>query len=190
MFYFVMETPLIIGIVIVLIALFILMWWINLRNTFAKMLIDIDNSESRIDVYLTKRYDLLTKMISSTKGYAKHESETLTGIIKMRNPGATATMKEKADFDLAMTAAAKQINVVAEQYPTLKADALFLKLQSSIEEVEENLQAARSNYNSNVAIYNKKIVIFPNNLVAGKKFTRREFFEADEAKREDVKIEF
>lgn len=187
---FLLSTGLIVVIAIIAIAVIILLWWISLRNAFAKMLIDIDNAESRIDVYLTKRFDLLTKMVASTKGYAKHESETLAAVIKMRNPGATASMKEKADFDAAMTAAAKQINIVAEQYPTLKADSLFLKLSSSIEEVEENLQAARSNYNSNVSIYNKKIVVFPNSLVAGNKFKRREFFEADESKKEDVSIEF
>ena len=69
-------------------------------------------------------------------------------------------------------------------------DSVFIKLQDEIAEIEENLQAARSNYNSNVASYNKSISVFPNSLVAGSKFIKREYFEAEDIKREDVKIEF
>lgn len=176
--------------VIVLIAVSIVVWLISTRNSFIRMLVDIDNSSSRIDVYLTKRYDTLTKMLDTTKGYAKHEKDTLAGVISMRKPASDASMKEKAEFNNQLTEAAKQINVVVERYPDLKASQVFMKLQGSIEEVEENLQAARSTYNSNVAIYNKKIAVFPNSLVAGSKFTKRDFFEAETTKRQDVKMEF
>ena len=108
----------------------------------------------------------------------------------MRQPTSNASMKDKSEFNNQMTEAAKQINLVVERYPELKASQVFMKLQSSIEEVEENLQAARSTYNSNVAIYNKKIAVFPNSIVAGSKFTKRDFFEAEASKRQDVKMEF
>lgn len=181
---------LIIAAIVVLAIVIIISWYISIRNSFVRMLVDIDNSSSRIDVYLTKRFDLLTKMFDTTKGYMKHEHDTLTDVISMRQPTSNASMKDKSEFNNQMTEAAKQINLVVERYPELKASQVFMKLQSSIEEVEENLQAARSTYNSNVAIYNKKIAVFPNSIVAGSKFTKREFFEAEASKRQDVKMEF
>ena len=176
--------------VIVFLLLMVLVWYISVRNGFVRMEVDIDNSSSRIDVYLTKRYDLLTKMLDTTKGYTKHEKETLMDVVKMRQPASNASMKEKAEFNNQLTEAASQISLVVERYPDLKASQVFVKLQSSIEEVEENLQAARSTYNSNVAIYNKSIAVFPNSIVAGSKFTKRDFFEAEAIKRQDVKMEF
>ncbi len=181
---------LVIAAIVVLVIVLIVSWYISVRNSFVRMLVDIDNSSSRIDVYLTKRFDLLTKMLDTTKGYMKHEHDTLTDVISMRQPASNASMKDKSEFNNQMTEAAKQINLVVERYPELKASQVFMKLQGSIEEVEENLQAARSTYNSNVAIYNKKIAVFPSSIVAGSKFTKRDFFEAEASKRQDVKMEF
>ena len=175
---------------IVLLVIILIGWFISTRNKFIRMDQDVENSLSRIDVYLTKRFDLLTKMVETTKGYMKHEKETLAQVIQMRNPGSNATLKEKAEFDAQMTSVAKQLSIVVEQYPTLKADNMFNNLQRSISEVEENLQAARSNYNANVSTFNKAILVFPASIVAGNKFTKKEYFEAEEAKRQDVKMEF
>lgn len=176
--------------IVVLLLIMIIGWYISTRNKFIRYEQDIESSESRIDVYLTKRYDLLTKMVATTKGYAKHEAETLENIIGMRNPGSKASVKEKQDFNNMMTEVESKINVVVENYPTLKADSLFLGLQQSITEVEENLQAARSNYNSNVSTFNKAILQFPASIVAGSRFTKKDYFEAEDIKKNDVKIEF
>jgi LemA protein len=80
---------------------------------------------------------------------------------------------------------------VAEQYPDLKANQNFLALQNQVGDVEEQLQAARRVYNSNVSVFNQEIIVFPSSVIAHHyAFVRRDFFEAEEAKREDVKIEF
>ena len=183
-------TGIVIAIVVVVLLIAIVGWYISTKNKFIRLEQDVESSESRIDVYLTKRFDLLTKMLSTTKGYMKHEEETLAKIVAMRNPGANASLKEKAEFNNQMTQAATAINVVAEQYPDLKADKMFHNLQASISEVEENLQAARSNYNSNVSSFNKAILQFPGSIVAGSKFTKKEYFEAEETKKQDVVMEF
>ncbi len=191
---FLMETGVVIGLVVaavvVLLVIGVIAWVISTRNKFIRMEQDVENSESRIDVYLTKRFDLLTKMLDTTKGYAKHEKETLSQVIEMRNPGVNASLKEKAEFNEQMSQVAKQLSFVVERYPDLKADRMFNNLQQSISEVEENLQAARSNFNSNVASFNKAILQFPGSLVAGSRFTKKEYFEAEEAKKQDVKMEF
>ena len=160
----------IVAVVILLIIIGIVGWYISTRNRFIRLEQNVESSESRIDVYLTKRFDLLTKMLDTTKGYMKHEKETLIDVIEMRNPGAKASLQEKAQFNEQMNEAAKQLNLVVERYPELKADRMFDNLQNSISEVEENLQAARSNFNSNVKDFNQAILQFPASLVAGSKY--------------------
>ena len=185
------EPWVIILIVVAVLAFILICWWISTSNKFKVMGVKIDEALSGIDVALTKRYDLLTKAVATAKGYAKHEEETLTKIIAMRNPGSAATLTEKQEFAAQTAEAIKSLNVVVEQYPNLKADAQFTALQNSIRDVEEQLQAARRLYNANVSRYNQAIIVFPNSLVANAShLTKRDFFEAEEIKREDVKIEF
>jgi len=179
-----------VAVVILLIIIGIVGWYISTRNRFIRLEQNVESSESRIDVYLTKRFDLLTKMLDTTKGYMKHEKETLIDVIEMRNPGAKASLQEKAQFNEQMNEAAKQLNLVVERYPELKADRMFDNLQNSISEVEENLQAARSNFNSNVKDFNQAILQFPASLVAGSKYTKKEYFEAETSKKQDVKMDF
>lgn len=172
-------------------ALIIIGWIISTMNAFRRMLVKIDESESSIDVALTKRFDMLSKMFSATKGYMKHEAETLQKVVAMRQPGHSASMEEKQQFSNEVARGLNAINVVVEQYPDLKASQNVLKLQDATFEVEENLQAARRVYNSNVSYYNTKVVVFPSNVIANwKKFSKRAFFEAETLKREDVKFDF
>ena len=186
-----MEPWQIILIVVGVLAVIVLCWWISTANNLKVMGVKIDEALSGIDVALTKRYDLLTKAVATVKGYAKHEEETLSKIIAMRNPGSAATLMEKQDFAAQTTQALKSINIVAEQYPNLKADTQFVALQNNIRDIEEQLQAARRLYNANVSKYNQSIIVFPASLVANAlHLTKRDFFEAEEVKREDVKIEF
>jgi len=185
------ETIIGILIVVVLLVLIIFGWIISTTNAFRRMQIKIDESESSIDVALTKRYDLLTKMFSAVKGYMKHEKETLTEVVKMRQPSHGASIKEKQEFANQVTRGLESINVVVEQYPDLKANQNMMKLQDASVEVEENLSAARRVYNSNVSVYNQKVVVFPSSMIAKwKNFEKRDFFEADEMKRQDVKFDF
>lgn len=186
-----MEPWQVILIVIAVLAVIVVGWWISTSNNLKIMGVKIDEAESGIDVALTKRFDLLTKAVATAKGYAKHEEETLTKIIAMRNPGSAATLMEKQEFATQTTQAIKSFNVVMEQYPNLKADTQFVAIQNSIRDVEEQLQAARRLYNSNVSRYNQAIIVFPASIVANSlHLTKRDFFEAEEVKREDVKIEF
>ena len=100
-------------------------------------------------------------------------------------------MDEKNQAYAKMEETLGKINVLVENYPDLKASENFLKLQASITDVEEHLQAARRLYNANVSALNQAIVAFPGSLVAKMKGTqKREFFKAESHKRNDVKIEF
>src|SRR5574344_2260826 len=167
----------VIAVILVIVVICILSWWINAANRLRREQVKIDEAASGIDVALTKSFDLLTKEVAVVKGYAKHENETLTNVIGMRQPASTASMKEKAEFSNQVTKAFDSINVVAEQYPDLKANTNFMSLQNQIADVEEQLQAARRVYNSNVTVYNQDIVVFPSSLVANHlHLTKRDFF--------------
>lgn len=175
-------------IVVAIVVVILVGWYIGTSNKLNRAVVKIEEADSGIDVALTKRYDALTKMLEITKGYAKHEKETLGEVINLRKGMSIA---EKQDANNKMTETFGKINVLAEAYPELKSSENFKTLQLSVADVEEHLQAARRLYNANISSYNQEIVSFPTSVVAGMKgFVKKEFFEADEAKKEDVKMEF
>ena len=169
------------------VVLVLIIWYISTSNKLNRAVVKIDESLSGIDVALTKRYDVLTKMVDVVKGYAKHEKETLFEVIKLRKD---MSLPELNEANQKMNESFQKLNVVVENYPELKADETYKTLQLSISDVEEHLQAARRLYNSNVSLYNQMIVVFPSSIVANSKgMTKKEFFEADEVKKQDVKID-
>lgn len=192
MFNFLISAGAIVGIVVAVIVIIFIIWIVRLNNKLRTLNEKVNESESGIDVALEKRFDQLTKLLAVTKGYAKHESETLENTIKWRGGNVSqATTSEKAELSGQLDAVARGINVVVEKYPELKADTMFNNLMSSINDIEEHLQAARRLYNSNVNLLNKQIIIFPNNIIASMlHIEKRDYFEADEKKREDPKMEF
>ena len=183
----------IIAIVIVVILLVIILgWYISTMNNLRRLEIKVEESLSGIDIALTKRFDVLTKMLDTTKGYAKHEAETLENVIKWRNGiPADATLEQKSEFASSLSKVVTGLNVVVEQYPDLKANDMFGKLQNAIRDTEEQLQAARRIYNSNVTTINNLIVSWPSSIVARKiNIQRKTFFEAEDSTRADVKMDF
>ena len=177
----------VIGIIVIVIILIIVGYVISISNGLNRSIVKIDEANSGIDVALTKRYDVLTKMIDVVKGYAKYEQETIFKTVELRKG---MTMQEKNDANATMEENFTKISALAENYPDLKASENYKNLQLSIADVEEHLQAARRLYNSNVSIYNQKIVTFPSSIIANSKgMTQKEFFNAEDKKREDVKID-
>lgn len=173
-------------IVLVVIAIIVL-WCIAMSNKLNKTIVKIDEADAGIDVALTKRYDVLTKMMDVVKAYAKHEKETLFKTIKMRKG---MEIGEKQEVSKKMDESFKQIQVVAEAYPELKSSENYKTLQLSIVDTEEHLQAARRMYNANVSTFNQLIVTFPISIIAKNKgLSKKDFFEAEEEKKKDVKID-
>lgn len=177
----------IVGVILFFVVL-IIVWYIGVSNSIKVAALKVDESESGIDVALTKRYDVLTKMLDAVKGYQKHERSVLSELVALRTG---MSMTEKKAANAAMDKVSRDISVLAEGYPQLKANTNFVELQKAIVDVEEHLQAARRLYNSNVNAYNTKLVVFPTSIVAKNMgAVKRELFEADEQKRQDVKMQF
>lgn len=193
-----METwliALIVVIVILVIAIIaIVSWCISTRNTFKVMKVKVDESASGIDVALTKRFDLLTKTLAATKGYAKHETETLEKVVSLRSGDSIKemSMKDKNALTNEIAEASRGLNILVEQYPNLKADSTFIELQRQTADCEEQLQAARRIYNSNVSTFNQKRNVWPSSIIANRIGFEEDldFFEAEEEKKKDVKFDF
>ncbi len=185
-------TGAIVAIIIGAVVVIIILWFIAIMNSLRQLELKVQEAESGIDVALTKRFDMLSKMLQTTKGYAKHEAETLEKVVKWRSGiPQNATLKDKEDFLKQMNQVASGISVVVEKYPDLKANTVFLELQSAVANTEEHLQAARRLYNANVTRINTIVVTFPQSIVANAiHMEKKPYFEAEEAKREDVKFDF
>jgi LemA protein len=169
-------------------AFIAVLWWIGTGNGFKRRDIKISEAQSGIEVALTKRYDMLTKLLDTTKGYAAHEKEVLYEVVKLRKG---MTISEMGGANAQMDALTSRMNVVAESYPELRSSDIFRELQAGIRDAEEHLQAARRLYNSNVSGYNQSIAVFPSSIVASSMHcTPREFFEAEDNKRADVQMKF
>lgn len=175
------------GIILILIlVLLIALWCVSTVNGFRKKEIRVQEGLSGVEVALAKRYDMLTKMLDTAKGYMKHENELFTKVTALRrgmSVGELNAVKQQMD-----TLSGK-LFAVAEGYPELQSSEAFVELQRGIRDAEEHLQAARRLYNANVTAYNTAIAMFPAKLLAGSR-QPKEFFAADETKREDVKMMF
>ena len=175
-----------IGIIVVVVLL--IGWYFSTFNGIKRAELKVSEGLSGIDVALTKRYDVLTKMLDVTKAYKIHEKEVLTELVGLRSG---MSMNDRNAANAKMDALSSQFRILAENYPELRSSENFVQLQKAIIDVEEHLQAARRLYNANVTAYNGRIVTFPSNIVAGMMgATSKAFFEADEVKRQDVKMNF
>lgn len=173
---------------VVIVAVILLLVYISLGNKLSRAQVKIEEAESGIDVALTKRYDVLTKQLEIVKAYAKHESETIRQVIELRRGMPIA---EKSAAAAAMSEMQGKINVVAEAYPQLRSSENFRSLQNAVTDTEEHLQAARRAYNANVSAFNQLLVTFPSSVIASSRhLEKHDFFEAEETKRADVKMEF
>ena len=178
---------------IALIAILCILWGIITFNTFTRMKNQLDEAYSTMDVYLTKRYDLIPNLVETVKGYTKHENETLTNVMNARNAAMTATNpEEKIQGEKALTGTLKTLFAVAEAYPNLKADGQFTELTQALKNIESEIASSRKYYNGCVRQYNTKRETFPSSIIANmKKFEKRPLYEVDdEEKRQNVKVQF
>ena len=182
-------------IVIVLIALLVLIGLIYVfsRNSIIGLRNRCDEAWSGIDVQLKRRHDLVPNLVESVKGYASHERETFEKVTQARAAAMQASGPEEASkAETQLTAALGGLRVVAEQYPQLRATENFQQLQRQLSELEDEIQASRRIYNSNVQTYNTRIQQFPGSIIANQGgFQPKPFFEiGDAAEREAPQVSF
>jgi LemA protein len=175
-------------IVIVGLVLLVAVIYILMRNSIIASRNRVEEAWSGIDVQLKRRHDLVPNLVESVKGYATHERQTFENVTKARAQAMDAQgVQETAQAENALSAALGGLRVVAEQYPDLRATENFQQLQQQLSELEDEIQASRRIYNSNVQSYNTKIQQFPMSIVANQGgFEAREFFEVEDAADREV----
>ncbi|HET9311163.1 MAG TPA: LemA family protein [Actinomycetota bacterium] len=156
-------------------------------NRFVSQKTLVRDAWANIDTELRRRYDLIPNLVETVKGYASHEKEVLENVTRARAMAASATGSpaEQAAAEGPLVAALRQLMLVVENYPDLKANQNFLQLQTELANTEDRLQTARRFYNANVRDYNRRVKQFPSVVVANLfNFEEEEFFEVEDAIRE------
>src|SRR5512147_1064445 len=180
-------------IVIVAIIVIAVLYYIAKRNSIIASRNRVDESWSGIDVQLKRRHDLVPNLVETVKGYAAHESQVFEKATKARAEAMSARgVGDTAKAEQKLSGALTDLRAVAENYPQLRATENFQQLSRNLSELEDEIQAARRIYNSNVQSYNTDIEQFPGSIVANQSgFTKREFFEIEDvSEREPVSVSF
>jgi LemA protein len=180
-------------IIIVAVLLLLALSYILARNSIIGARNRCDEAWSGIDVQLKRRHDLVPNLVESVKGYATHERATFEKVTQARAAAMQASGPEEASgAETALSQALGGLRVVAEQYPELRATENFQQLQRQLSELEDEIQASRRIYNSNVQSYNTKIQQFPTSMIANQGgFEAKPFFEiGDAAERETPQVSF
>ena len=183
----------VVGAVVVFLLIVFLIWYVSTHNKFVTMRNNTEEAFNTIDVYLKKRYDLIPNLVSTVKGYAKHEESVFTKVTEARSKVGTATTAaEKIEANAQLSQAMRNFNMVMERYPELKANANFMDLQQQLKKIETELANQRRYYNALVRELNRKREVFPSSIVARRmRIEKATYFELDSAEeRKNVKVEF
>ncbi len=183
-----------IGIVAVLLVLIIVgaIFIIVPYNRLTRLDVETQNSWAEIDNMLQRRNDLIPNYVATVQGYATHEKELFEHIADARAKLAGATnVEDKGNASNELSGLLSRLLVIVENYPQLRANENFMKLQDELAGTENRLAVARTRYNQAVRGYNTAIRVFPSNLIAGLfGFTGKQFFEAPEAAKQVPQVKF
>ncbi len=179
-------------IILIAVAVLLLLYVIVTYNGLVKLRNRIQNAWAQIDVQLRRRYDLIPNLVETVKGYAAHEKGTFEAVTQARANAINAQgPADQARAENMITGALKSLFAVSEAYPDLKANQNFLALQEELTATEGRVAYARQFYNDSVLGYNNKLQQIPTVVFARMmNFTRREYFEADEAARTAPNVSF
>lgn len=172
-------------------------------NKFVTLDEQVNGNWAQVENVLQRRMDLIPNLVETVKGYAVHERETLEAVIAAR---AQATQTQVNAGDLAnnaeqlqqymqaqngLSSALSRLMVVVEQYPQLKANENFIRLQDELAGTENRIAVERRRFNESVQAYNQHIRLFPNNILAGIfNFAQRAYFEAPAEAEQAPRVNF
>jgi LemA protein len=169
-----------------------LIYTVILYNGLVRLRNENDRAWANIDVLLKQRHDEIPNLVEIVKGYMQHEQQTLTALAQARAASVSAaSIGQKAVADLQIANALRGVFVVAENYPQLKANENFVKLQNRISELEERIADRREFFNSDVATYNTRIGQIPDVFVASfMELKPRQMFKVSDEDRKLVEVSF
>src|ERR1700686_4550516 len=180
------------GAAFLLFAVGALVYVVILYNELVRLRNDNDRAWANIDVLLKQRHDEIPNLVETVKGYMQHEQQTLVAVTQARAASRNAaSVRQKAQADLMMTGALRGLFAVAENYPQLRANENFLKLQNRISELEERIADRREFFNDDVNTHNTRIGQIPEVFVASYMSLKpRGLFQVSEDDRKLVEVKF
>ncbi len=187
------RAGLIISIVVIVVIIFSLFsWFISTRNQMVTLEENIDAAWAEVDNQLQRRSDLIPNLVETVKGFASQEQEVFTNIANARAKLAGAgSVQEKAEGYNELQGALSRLLVVVENYPQLKSNENFIRLQDELAGTENRLAVARKRYNDAVQQFNRRIRMFPGSIIAGMLgMEKRDYFEIEESARDVPEVDF
>ena len=188
-------------IIAVVVIFFIYSWVKGINNTAVTLNQNVEQSWGDVQTAYQRRNDLIGNLVNTVKGYAEHEKSTLTAVIEARAKATAVTVdpsnitpEQLAAFSQAQSGVSSSLSrllVSVEQYPNLKADQSFLKLQDELASTENQILTARTRFNEAVKPYNTHIKTFPNSLFAGLfGFKEKAYFQSVAGAEKPVEVKF
>lgn len=188
-------------IVPVAIVVIVIMWAVGAYNGMVTLDEGVQGKWADVETQYQRRADLIPNLVSTVKGYAAHESETLESVVKARSEASSVKVdpenlipEKLAEYQKAqsgVSSALGRLMVIVEKYPDLKANQNFLELQSQLEGTENRINVARRDFNEAAKNYNTVIRSFPKNIFAGMfGFEKKAYFEAEKGAEAAPKVEF
>ena len=191
-----MSAGIVIGIIAAVVVLIVMIWFISTWNRLVRLEENVNKSWADIDVLLKQRYDMIPNLVNTVKGYATHEKDIFEQFALARQTAAgclaNGDVKGLGAAEGTLAALMPRINMVAEQYPELKADTSFVNLQNQLVSIENQVSDRREFYNASATNWNAAIQMIPTSIVAGRKGAmRKDLFEVtDPVQREAVQVQF
>ena len=187
--------------VIVLALFFGISWGIKTGNNMVSMEEGVSSAWSQVEKVYQRRADLIPNLVSTVKGYAAHENETLTAVVEARAKATSVTVDPTKlnaasiqQFQQAqggLSSALSRLMVVVEKYPDLKANENFLNLQAQLEGTENRITVERQKFNQSAQAFNTYIRLFPQNIIASmRNFEKKAYFEAEKGSEKAPKVDF
>lgn len=188
-----MKIGLIVLGIVVLLVLVVGGMMVGVRNDLTVQKNAIDGAFAQVDVVLQRRADLIPNLVETVKGFASQEKEVIASVANARAAlGGARTTPEKIAANNQLDGALSRLLMVVENYPQLKSDATFMRLQDELAGTENRIAVERRKYNEAVQKYNTSIELFPNNIAASIfGFQRNDaYFKTDPASRQAPKVDF
>lgn len=187
-----MKKGLIVLLAVAAVVVLLVLPLIGSYNSLVGLDEQVNNDWSQVENQLQRRLDLIPNLVETVKGYAAHEKEVLADISSARAKLAGAqSISDRAAADAELTGALSRLLVVVENYPDLKADANFRRLQDELAGTENRIAVARMDYNTSVKEINAAVRRFPTVLVARLfGFDGRDYFEAEEGAHKTPQVDF
>jgi LemA protein len=187
-----MDGSIISGLALLLFVAGVLVYTVILYNGLIRLRNENDRAWANIDVLLKQRHDEIPNLVETVKGYMQHEQQTLLAVTQARAASMNAaSITQKAAADQQMVTALRGLFAVSENYPQLKANENFLKLQNRITELEERIADRREFFNDDVTTYNTRIGQIPDVFLASFMALKpRSMFKVADQDRRQVEVTF